>query len=56
MPCAIRSLLISLRRHQDFRWLWVGQMVSLVGSHIETLSLPLTAASMLQALIEAEVA
>lgn len=56
MPCAIRSPLILLRWHQDFRRFWLGQMVLLVGSHAKTLALSLTAASMLQALIEAEVA
>jgi len=56
MPCAMRSPLLLLRRHQGFRYLWLGQTASLVGSHFKALALSLTAASMLHALIEAGVA
>jgi len=38
-----------LRRHRDFRWLWIGETVSRFGSAISLVALPLIAISMLQA-------
>lgn len=38
-----------LRRHRDFRLLWIGETTSLFGSAISTVALPLIAISVLQA-------
>jgi len=38
-----------VRRHRDFRWFWAGQTVSVMGTQVTAVALPLTAALTLQA-------
>jgi hypothetical protein len=45
----MRSQLTGLWRHPDFLKLWAGQTISLFGSQITALALPLTAVLNLQA-------
>ncbi len=45
----MRPQLTGLWRHPDFLKLWIGQTVSLFGSQITSLALPLTAVLTLQA-------
>jgi MFS family permease len=48
-PAAVAGVAPGLWRHTGFRRLWVGQTVSLFGSQVTELALPLTAALTLQA-------
>ena len=34
-----------LRRDRDFRWFWGGQTLSVAGTHVTAIALPLVAAS-----------
>ncbi len=48
-PTPLREWFTGLWLHGDFRRLWFGQTVSLIGSQISELAIPLTAVLMLQA-------
>jgi predicted MFS family arabinose efflux permease len=45
----MRSLFTGLWRHPDFRKFWVGQTISLLGSQVSLLAIPLTAVMVLAA-------
>ena len=45
----MKQLFTGLWRHADFRRLWAGQTVSLVGSQVTALALPVAAALTLHA-------
>src|SRR5258707_9607537 len=48
-PYAMRSRFTGLWQHPEFMKLWTGETISLLGSQITLLALPLTAAWLLQA-------